>query len=70
MCMLQSGRRVKNLLDYCFPLQVAGGIPGGAGVLETLVRECEEEASIAPELARSAKAVGTIRYISIQLDIE
>ena len=46
-------------------LILAGGIPAGSGVLETLVRECEEEASMPPELARKAKAVGTIRSVCI-----
>ena len=44
-----------------------GGIPAGSGVLETLVRECEEEASMPPELARKAKAVGTIRSVTASL---
>lgn len=43
---------------------LAGGIPAGSGVLETLVRECEEEASMSPELARKAKAVGAIRCVT------
>jgi isopentenyldiphosphate isomerase len=41
---------------------VAGGQPTGLGLLENLVKECGEEASIPPELARQAKAVGYVRY--------
>ena len=42
-------------------LQVAGGIEEGSGVLQTVVKECKEEASISAELARQAKPTGTIR---------
>ena len=41
---------------------VAGGIPLGMGVRECLVKECEEEASISPDLAARAKPAGAIRY--------
>jgi 8-oxo-dGTP pyrophosphatase MutT (NUDIX family) len=42
---------------------VAGGIPSGMGVMDTLVKESEEEASLPAELVRgSAKAVGVISY--------
>ncbi len=41
---------------------VAGGQPAGMGLLENLIKECGEEASIPPELARQAKAVGYVSY--------
>jgi len=41
---------------------VAGGQPIGLGLLENLVKECEEEAGIPPALARQAIAVGAITY--------
>ncbi|KAJ3844627.1 nudix hydrolase 20 [Lentinula raphanica] len=42
---------------------VAGGMPSGMGVFETLVKECMEEASIAADVVqRYARAVGSISY--------
>ncbi|WFD36494.1 thiamine diphosphokinase [Malassezia cuniculi] len=42
---------------------VAGGITAGESVLETVVRECEEEASLPAHIVRPAlKAGGTISY--------
>ncbi len=41
---------------------VAGGQPAGIGLHDNLVKECGEEASIPPELAREAKAVGFVSY--------
>ena len=41
---------------------VAGGQPAGIGLLDNLIKECGEEASIPPELARQAKAVGYVSY--------
>jgi len=42
---------------------VAGGIPSGMGVLESLVKECMEEASLDEELVRKyARSVGAISY--------
>lgn len=41
---------------------VAGGQPAGLGLLENLVKECGEEASLAPKLARRAVPVGLVRY--------
>jgi 8-oxo-dGTP pyrophosphatase MutT (NUDIX family) len=41
---------------------VAGGISLGLGVMECLVKECEEEASLPAALARQARPVGAIRY--------
>ncbi len=44
-------------------MQVAGGIAAGTGVLETLVKECKEEASIGADLVSFARAMGTIRCV-------
>jgi 8-oxo-dGTP pyrophosphatase MutT (NUDIX family) len=41
---------------------VAGGVPAGLGVAETLIKEAGEEASIPPELAARAVPVGGIAY--------
>jgi 8-oxo-dGTP pyrophosphatase MutT (NUDIX family) len=41
---------------------VAGGIGNGHGILETLVKECEEEASIPPSLAETAVPAGAVTY--------
>jgi hypothetical protein len=41
---------------------VAGGQPAGLGLLENLIKECAEEASIPPDLARQAKAVSCVSY--------
>jgi Domain of unknown function (DUF4743) len=41
---------------------VAGGQPAGLGLMENLVKECGEEAHIAPRLARTAQPAGVITY--------
>jgi 8-oxo-dGTP pyrophosphatase MutT (NUDIX family) len=41
---------------------VAGGQPAGLSLAANLVKECGEEAGIAPELARRARPVGTLSY--------
>ncbi len=41
---------------------VAGGQPHGIGVRDNLAKECVEEASIPPELAARAVAVGALSY--------
>ncbi len=41
---------------------VAGGQPASIGLLDNLIKECGEEASIPPELARQARAVGFASY--------
>lgn len=41
---------------------VAGGQPIGIGLMENVIKECAEEADIPPEVAASARAVGTISY--------
>jgi 8-oxo-dGTP pyrophosphatase MutT (NUDIX family) len=42
---------------------VAGGMPHGSDPLATLVRECEEESGIPPELAHGAQAHGMIEVL-------
>ena len=42
---------------------VGGGVPTGDGVEATLVRECAEEAGIAPAHARRVAAAGEIRFM-------
>jgi 8-oxo-dGTP pyrophosphatase MutT (NUDIX family) len=41
---------------------VAGGVPAGLGLTETLIKEAEEEAAIPHELAAAAVQVGVIEY--------
>jgi 8-oxo-dGTP pyrophosphatase MutT (NUDIX family) len=41
---------------------VAGGIGNGYGIAETLVKECEEEASIPQRLSKTAVPAGAISY--------
>ncbi len=41
---------------------VAGGLPHGVSLQDNLLKECEEEAGLAPELARNAVPVGAITY--------
>ena len=42
---------------------VAGGQPHGLGLRDNLIKECQEEAGIAPDLARQALPVGMISYL-------
>ena len=41
---------------------VAGGMGGGLGAEETLIKESEEEASVPPALVARARAVGAVSY--------
>jgi isopentenyldiphosphate isomerase len=41
---------------------VAGGHPEGLGLMENVIKECFEEASIPAAIARQARAVGAITY--------
>lgn len=50
-----------GLLDHI----VAGGQPHGISCEDNVVKECLEEASISQELARAAKAVGLVSYVSL-----
>jgi isopentenyldiphosphate isomerase len=43
---------------------VAGGQPAGIGLLDNLIKECAEEASIPRSLAEQAKAVSFISYLN------
>ena len=43
---------------------VAGGLPSGIGLMENVIKECQEEASIGALLARQAIPVGTVSYIT------
>ena len=43
---------------------VAGGLPFGIGLMENVIKECQEEASIGALLARQAIPVGTVSYIT------
>jgi isopentenyldiphosphate isomerase len=42
---------------------VAGGQPYGLSLMENVVKEAAEEASVPPDLARRAKPVGALRYL-------
>ena len=41
---------------------VAGGVPAGLDLMETLIKEAAEEAAIPPDLAAAAVQVGVIEY--------
>ncbi len=42
---------------------VAGGIPSGMSIFDSLVKECMEEASLEPDVVRKyTRAVGSISY--------
>lgn len=41
---------------------VAGGQPAGLSLAENLIKECEEEAGFAPDLARRARPAGFVSY--------
>ena len=58
------GTRAKSLLVEPGKLDnmVAGGQPAGLGLMENLIKECGEEAHIAPKLARTAKPTGVLNY--------
>lgn len=58
------GRRAKNKPTYPNMLDntVAGGQPIAIGLMENLIKECAEEASIPESLASRAHAVGAITY--------
>ncbi|MCW5748409.1 MAG: DUF4743 domain-containing protein [Alphaproteobacteria bacterium] len=57
-------RRARGKATYPGMLDntVAGGQPEGIGLMDNVVKECREEASIPPELARQAMAAGAITY--------
>jgi hypothetical protein len=45
---------------------IAGGQPHGLSLIDNLVKEAAEEASLPPELARSARPVGAVSYCQDQ----
>lgn len=45
---------------------VAGGQPHGLSLAENVVKECQEEAGISAEVARTAVSVGAVSYTSIK----
>lgn len=45
---------------------IAGGQPHGLSLVENLVKEAEEEASLPPSLARTARPVGAVAYCQDQ----
>ncbi|XP_053328758.1 uncharacterized protein LOC128502842 [Spea bombifrons] len=58
------GRRSASKPSYPGMLDhlAAGGVAAGAGVWETLLKECTEEACIPPSLAATARSAGTVSY--------
>ena len=58
------GRRAEDKPTYPGKLDqmVAGGQPVGLGLMENVIKECAEEASVPPELAATAKPAGAISY--------
>lgn len=59
------GKRSMNKATYPGYLDqmVAGGISASTGILETVIKECMEEANVCDALAKQAKFVSTISYI-------
>ncbi len=45
---------------------VGGGQPAGLSLRDNLVKECQEEAGMPEQIARQAKAVGTVSYCTVQ----
>lgn len=58
------GRRARDRLVFPGSLDnmVAGGLPHNISLQDNLLKECQEEAGLAPELARRAVPVGAITY--------
>ncbi len=57
-------RRARDRLIFPGALDnmVAGGLPHGVGLRENLLKECEEEAGMPPELAARARPVSALSY--------
>lgn len=53
-----------GLLDQ----MVAGGQPSGMALLENVIKECREEAGMPEDLARTAKPVGAISYVTARAE--
>ena len=47
---------------------VAGGQPLGLGLMDNLVKECGEEAGMAPALARTARPAGFVSYVTERVE--
>ena len=47
-------------------VQAAGGVTAGDSLRQTMIKECEEEASIPEALARDAVSAGAVRSVSFQ----
>eukprot|EP00210_Caulerpa_lentillifera_P005497 g5257.t1 len=45
---------------------VAGGQPFGVGLMENVIKECDEEAGIPLELAKTAKPAGAVSYAYLE----
>lgn len=58
------GRRARDRLVFPGHLDnmVAGGLPHGISLMDNLLKECEEEAGLQPELARNSVPVGAVTY--------
>lgn len=58
------GRRAPDKHTYPdqFDNLIGGGQPAGMGLMDNLLKEAEEEASIPPELAATAVPVGAVSY--------
>jgi hypothetical protein len=54
---------IQNIADHI----VAGGQPSDLTPTENIIKECEEEASIPLELARTAKPVGAVSYTTSKM---
>jgi len=60
------GRRSRSKAAWPGKLDhlVAGGQPIGLGLVENVIKEAGEEASLPPEMARRARPVGAITYLT------
>lgn len=61
------GRRSRNKSTYPGMLDhiVAGGLPHGVSLMENVIKECEEEASIPLDIAGKAEFVGVLSYTGL-----
>lgn len=61
------GRRARDRLIFPGRLDnlVAGGLPHGIGLMDNLVKECQEEAGMPEALARRARPVGSVTYNAV-----
>jgi len=54
--------RSKATYPGLFDQMVAGGQPSSISLLENVMKECEEEASLPPDVVRSVRATGLVSY--------